>query len=181
MSGTGVGLPGRGSLGRGLLGRGLPGGYRSRLVPVGSPQDEPRLPAPVLGVALVGFTVIGGLSAFFEILLVPLYLGSVIFPVTLLLVVIGNAMLPRLVRGLVNSAAASLLPIVAWLAVVAVTGFVPSPMGDVLLPGYGSGQYVGEALVLLGLFSGVISVFVDSGRRRGPMADAPTEVTARNR
>jgi hypothetical protein len=167
--------------GLGLSGLGLAGPARARRVPVGSPEDEPRLPAPVLVVALVGFTVIGGLSAVFELLLVPLYLGSVIFPVTLLLVVIGNVMLPRLVRGLVNAAAASLLPIVGWLAVVAVMGFLPSGMGDVLLPGYGSGQYVGEALVLLGLFSGVISVFVDSGRRRVPMADASTEVTARNR
>jgi len=162
-------------------GPGLPGRAGSRLVPVGSPEDEPPLPAAVLVVALVGFTVIGALSAVIEVLLVPLYIGSVIFPVTLLLVVIGNVMLPRLVRGLVNAAAVSLVPIVGWLAVVAVMGFLPSEMGDVLLPGYGSGQYVGQALVPLGLFSGVISVLVDNGRRRVPTADAPTGVTARNR
>jgi hypothetical protein len=135
-------------------------------VPVDSPADEPQLARPLLITAIVCYTLVGGLSALFEVLLVPLYVGGTIFPLAVLIALVGNIMLPRLLRGVVNSALIAALPIMLWVIVVLVLGFTPMPAGDVLLPGYGKGQYVGEGVLLVGLFAGVLSVFIDNGRRR---------------
>lgn len=58
-----------------------------------APDDQP-LPTPVAVAGVVVFCVVGALSGLIEVLLVPLYLGSHIFPVTVLIAVIGNVGLP---------------------------------------------------------------------------------------
>jgi hypothetical protein len=110
--------------------------------------------------AVVLFTLLGAMSAAIEILLVPLYIGSVIFPITLVLVLIGNVYFPRAVWWLTDSTGLAFLPTVGWVVVLIYFGIVPNPMGDVLLPGYGQGQYVGQALLVVGLIAGILSAAV---------------------
>ena len=85
------------------------------------------------GVAVLALC--GGLSAVLEALLVPIYVGSVVIPVAVVLALAGNVVLPRLARSLVPSTAAALAPFGAWLIVMVVFGVLARPEGDVVLPG----------------------------------------------
>ncbi len=91
---------------------------------------------------MVLFTLLGAMSAVLEILLVPFYVGGVIFPITLVLAIAGNVFLARGLRSLVGSMGLAALPLLAWVLVVLVMGFFADSKGDVFLPGYGQGQYV---------------------------------------
>ncbi|MFN2559957.1 MAG: hypothetical protein ABR571_01505 [Jatrophihabitans sp.] len=84
------------------------------------------------GVAVLALC--GGLSAVLEALLVPLYIGSVVIPVAVVLALAGNAVLPRLARSLVPTTAAALAPFGVWLIVMVVFGVLARPEGDVVLP-----------------------------------------------
>lgn len=84
------------------------------------------------GVAVLALC--GGLSAVLEALLVPLYIGSVVMPVAVVLALTGNVALPRLARALVPSTAAALAPFAVWLIVMVVFGVLARPEGDVVLP-----------------------------------------------
>ncbi len=108
-----------------------------------------------LGVVLL--CAAGALAGLLELLLVPLYAGSVIIPVAVLLAVLTNFVLPRLARGLVPSAAAAIAPFLLWLVVVLGLSVITRPEGDVLLPG-GSLQWVSYGLLLGGGLAGVIGV-----------------------
>jgi hypothetical protein len=112
--------------------------------------------------AVLLFCALAALSALLEVFLVPFYVDGVIFPVTILMVLLANSLLPRMLRGLTRSPGLASLPVLVWTAIVLVLGFYPNPMGDVIVPGYGDGQYVGEALILVGILVGVLSVFLDT-------------------
>ena len=101
--------------------------------------------AGVLVIALCGV-----LAAFLEALLVPLYLGSVIFPVAVLFSLVSNAGLPRLSRALVPRTAAAIAPFLTWLAVMIFFGVLARPEGDVILPGAPTGAELVTYGVLLG-------------------------------
>jgi hypothetical protein len=116
--------------------------------------------------AVVLFTVLGAMSAGLEVLLVPVYVGGVIFPITLVIALIGNVFLGRGLRALVGSQGLATLPLVAWIIVVFYLGFRADAKGDVLLPGYGQGQYVALALPLVGILAGFISIFVEPRPKR---------------
>lgn len=110
-----------------------------------------------LGVAVIALC--GALCAFLEVLLVPLYIGSVIFPVAVVLALVSNAVLPRLARALVPSTAAALAPFLAWLIVVLGFGVVSRPEGDVILPGAPSSlEFVAYGVLLGGALSGTVTV-----------------------
>jgi hypothetical protein len=118
---------------------------------VTKPATVPTAPPDWLdwaGVALI--TLCAALAGLLETLLVPLYLGRVIFPITVLLTVASNALLPRLARSLVPRTVAALLPLLAWLAVVIVFGVLTRPEGDVILPGAPEGAELVTYAVLLG-------------------------------
>lgn len=127
-------------------------------------------PGGPLGWALVALiTACGAVAAWLELLLTPLYLGSVIIPVTVLLALATNLTLPRLAYGVVPRMLAAVLPFGAWLGVVVVFGLVGRPEGDVILSGAGAQSYVGYALMLGGAAVGTISIvtIVPSPSARG--------------
>jgi hypothetical protein len=128
-------------------------------------KDE-ELAGGLRAAAVVLFTVLGAMSAGLEILLVPVYIGGVIFPITLVLAVVGNVFLARGLRALVGSHGLASLPLVAWILVVFFMGFAADSKGDVLLPGYGQGQYVALGLPLVGLLAGFVSIFLEPRPRR---------------
>lgn len=117
-----------------------------------------------VGVALLcGCAVLSGLLALF---LVPLYAGSVLVPVAVVVAVASNVALPRLARALMPTTVATVLPFVFWLLAVIVVGVVPRPEGDVVLPG-GSGalQWVSYGVLLGGALAGTVTVVMSGGRR----------------
>lgn len=129
------------------------------------PADGP-LPAALLALGFVLYAAVGGLSATFEILLIPLRIGSTLIPITIVLVVAGNVLLPRLSRNLNSATSGALPPIIGWMIVLST--FISSrPEGDVLLPGGGNVQYVSYGLMLAGMLAGVTSVLLSSRGLRG--------------
>jgi hypothetical protein len=108
------------------------------------------------GVLVVcGCAVLAGLL---ELFLVPLYSGSTLVPVTVLLAVASNVLLPRLSRALVPSTIAAVLPFLLWLVVIFAIGLSPRPEGDVVLPGGGGVQWVSYGVVVGGFVAGVVTV-----------------------
>lgn len=134
------------------------------------------------GVATI--TVCAALAAWLEMLLTPLYLGSVIFPVTVLLALASNLALPRLAFVLAPRVAAPLLPFLAWLAVVIVFGLTGRPEGDVILSGAGAQSYVGYGVMLCGALAGTASIVTlvpPSASRPRPREAQPGRPTGSSR
>jgi hypothetical protein len=117
-----------------------------------------------VGVALLcGCAVLSGLLALF---LVPLYAGSVLVPVAVVVALASNVALPRLARTLVETTAATVLPFVFWLLTVIIVGVLPRPEGDVVLPGGGGGlQWVSYGVLLGGALAGTVTVATSGARR----------------
>ncbi|MDQ6937269.1 MAG: hypothetical protein M3140_06105 [Actinomycetota bacterium] len=117
----------------------------------------------VVGVAL--YCLVAASAAVYAVLLVPLRVGTVLAPVSVVLGVVTNVALPVLTGRLADHAAAAAAPVGAWfLTVVLLAG--SRPEGDVLLPGSGSLVYVFYALVGFGLLAGVLTVGGMENRRR---------------
>lgn len=110
-----------------------------------------------IGVALL--VASGALAGLLEVLLVPLYAGSAIVPVTVLLAIAGNVALPRLARVLVPRTGAAAGPFAAWLLVVVLFGVLTRPEGDVILPGSpNSLEYVTYGVLLGGTLAGTVTL-----------------------
>jgi hypothetical protein len=134
---------------------------------------EPQLPAPLALAGSVVYCAVGVLSGVIEVLLIPLYIGSVIFPITVLIAIIGNVLLPHLVHSLVDWKWAISAPFVGWLLAVIALSYFNNSSGTVLVPGYGQGQYVGLALFFIGTLAGFIGVVRELGRLKARTATAP--------
>jgi len=109
-----------------------------------------------VGVAVVALA--GALAALLEAFLVPLYAGSVIVPVSVVLAVAGNVALPRMARALVPRTGASLVPVLSWLVVM--LGFLfGKPEGDVVFPGAPTGaELTFYGTVFGGVLAGLATV-----------------------
>lgn len=117
-----------------------------------------------LGVVLI--CCCAALAALLELLLVPLYAGSVLVPVAVPLAVASNVALPRLAYGLVPRIGAALLPFLSWLLVVGVVGLMPRAEGDVILPGEPTSVVLTSYGVLLaGALAGTVTVALSGSRR----------------
>ena len=132
----------------------------------GGPPTEPATTAlDRVGVALVA--ACGALAGLLEALIVPLYWGSVIVPIAVVLAVVSNVALPRLAGALVPSTAAALAPFLGWLIVVVGFGVVSRPEGDVILPGSPSSLvFVTYGLLLGGALAGTVTVVLVSPPKR---------------
>lgn len=126
-----------------------------------------------VGVGVIGLC--GALAAVLELLLVPLYVGSVLIPIAVVLALVSNVALPRLALRLVPRTVAAAIPFVTWLAVVVGFGVLARPEGDVILPG-GTGwlPWVSYGVMFGGAFVGIVTVVtstaVAAGRRARPPA-----------
>jgi hypothetical protein len=118
----------------------------------------------ILGVVLCCLSA--ALGAVIAVLLTPLYLGSVLLPVAILVAVATNGVLPVLARALGGNTAAATAPLIVWIAVVLALS-LPRPEGDVLLPGGKGGQLaVSYGVVLVGVLAGVVAVALSGSRGR---------------
>jgi hypothetical protein len=88
----------------------------------------------------------GAMAATLEVFLVPLRIDGVRFPVTLLLVVVGNIVLMSFARSVTGNRLAALLPGLAWFVVtILLSG--QTAEGDVVLLG---NDWVPPVLLVLG-------------------------------
>jgi hypothetical protein len=114
----------------------------------------------------------GALAGLIEMLLVPLYAGSTLVPIAVVMAVVGNIALPLLARMLVPTTGGTLAPFASWLLVVIVIGLFPRPEGDVILPGGGGAlEWVTYGVLLGGALAGTVTVVMSTGR---PPRPAPT-------
>lgn len=120
-------------------------------------KDEPVRRGPGwAGVALVAACAL--LAGVLEAFLVPLYAGSVIVPVAVVLSIAGNLAFPRMARALVPTTAASVVPLLAWLAVMLVL-LAGRPEGDLAFPGRPLGaEWTFYGTLFGGALAGVLAV-----------------------
>lgn len=127
--------------------------------------------------AWAGVVLLGGcavLTGVLSLFLVPLYAGSVLVPVAVVVAVATNVVLPRLARSLVEATTATALPFACWLLTVIVVGVLPRPEGDVVLPG-GKLQWVSYGVLLGGAIAGTFTVIL-AGARRPARVDESDQV-----
>ncbi len=101
----------------------------------------------VVGGALV--TVCAAELAVLECFLLPLRIGAIPVPLSIVAAVFGNALLPGLAYRLTGSRVAALLPLLVW-TVVVILAAVPRPEGDVIV----TGTARGIGFLLLGAVAG---------------------------
>jgi hypothetical protein len=100
------------------------------------------------------------LAGIIAVLLTPLYWGSALVPLAVVLAAISNVVLPMLALRLGRSGLAAALPFGAWLITVIVLSMT-RPEGDVLLPTGPAAQYlVTYGVVLAGGVAGALTLMV---------------------
>jgi hypothetical protein len=121
--------------------------------------NEPARPVALDWFGVAVLTMTGALAGLVETLLVPLYAGSAVVPVSVVLAIASNLALPRLARVLVPRTAAALAPFAGWLVVVILFGVLARPEGDVVLPGAPAAlQYVTYGVVFGGALAGTATL-----------------------
>jgi hypothetical protein len=113
--------------------------------------------------------VLAGWLALVEVFWLPLRVGRVLLPVSILAAVVGNLLLPAVARRRSGSRLVALLPAIVWMT-VALAATIRRPEGDLVLVGGGAAGTVNLAFLLLGTVSAVIGAAraVAAGRRPVP-------------
>jgi hypothetical protein len=95
--------------------------------------------------------------ALVEIFWLPLRVGQVLLPVSVIAAVAGNLLLIGTAHRLSGSRAVAVLPAFTWLVVVLV-GMTRRPEGDLVLTGAGALGMVNLAFLLLGVTAAALAV-----------------------
>ncbi|TFV68269.1 UNVERIFIED_ORG: hypothetical protein E4P37_00870 [Bacillus sp. AZ43] len=106
--------------------------------------------------------------ALVEVFWLPLRVGGVLLPVSVVAAVVGNLVLPALALRVSGSRLIAVLPVLGWI-VVALAGMVRRPEGDLVVNGVGALGVVGLVFLALGVTAGAFSV----GRVLGAGARPP--------
>ena len=113
-----------------------------------------------------------------EVFWLPLRVGGVLVPVSVVVAVVGNLLLPTAALRLSGSRLVAVLAVVPWL-VVAVAAMVRRPEGDLVMSGSEALGAVNLAFLMLGVLAAAFSVGrVLGGPRRPPVSadEAPARV-----
>jgi hypothetical protein len=97
-------------------------------------------------------------AAVLELLFVPLYIGPVVIPVSVLAAVAANFYLPQWGRELTGRAAGAVAPIAVWLVVIVPLSLMPRPEGDLFVLGVYGEKWNFYALLLFGSLAGFVGV-----------------------
>ena len=117
------------------------------------------------------FVVLSAWLALVEVFWLPLRIGLVPVPVSVLAAVVGNLMLVGGAHRLSGSRVVAVLPAVVWLT-VAVAASIRRPEGDLILTGGGAAGVVNLAFLLLGVLAAAVAI----GRvLAGPRRVRPTD------
>ena len=112
-------------------------------------------PGRTIGVAVAAVVAATWLTLV-EVFWLPLRIGLVPVPVSVLAAVIGNLLLTSVAHRLSGSRLVALLPPVVWL-VISVAATMRRPEGDLILVGGGTAGTVNLAYLLLGVVSGAFA------------------------
>ena len=105
----------------------------------------------VLGVALAAWLAV------VEVLWLPLRIGGLLVPISVVAAVVGNLVLVDLVQRCTTSRAVALLPALTWVAVAGAAS-MRRPEGDLLIIGSGGLGAVGLAFLLLGGLAATVAM-----------------------
>jgi hypothetical protein len=133
----------------------------------GRPVHDGRRAWRALGWAAV-FVAVAAWLSLVEIFWLPLRMGGVLFPVSVLAAVVGNLLLVGQAHRFSGSRAVAVLPALTWL-VVAVGGMIRRPEGDLVLTGGGATGVVNLLFLLLGVTAAAVAagrVLAGPDRRR---------------
>lgn len=103
-----------------------------------------------------------------EVFWLPLRIGGVLVPLSVVVAVVGNLLMPRLALWLTGSRVVAALTGVAWLVVV-VAGMIRRPEGDLLITGGGTTGVVNLAFLLCGVLAAAFAVGRALGGPRPPV------------
>ena len=95
--------------------------------------------------------------ALVEVFWLPLRVGGVLVPVSVVAAVVGNLLLVGLALRLTGSRLVAALPALTW-GVVVVAAMDRRPEGDLILTGQGALGVVNLAFLLLGVAAGAVAV-----------------------
>ncbi|TQN37385.1 hypothetical protein FHU33_4036 [Blastococcus colisei] len=113
--------------------------------------------------------VVAGWLALVEVFWLPLRVGGLVVPLSVVAAVVGNLMLPAAALRLSGSRLVAVLPAVVWL-VVAIGAMTRRPEGDLVMTGGGATGVVNLAFLMLGVLAAAFSVGrVLGGPRRPPV------------
>jgi hypothetical protein len=116
--------------------------------------------------------------ALVEVFWLPLRVGGVLLPVSVVVAVVANLLMPRLALRLSGSRLVAALTGVAWLVVV-VAGMIRRPEGDLLITGGGATGVVNLAFLLCGVLAAAFAVGrALGGPRPSVRRSAPAPVRA---
>jgi hypothetical protein len=121
--------------------------------------------------------LVAGWLALVEVFWLPLRIGGVLVPLSILAAVVGNLMLTAAAHRVSGSRVVAVLPAVVWL-VVAIAAMIRRPEGDLVLTGGGATGIVNLLFLLLGVTAAAFGVGrALAGPRRGPVARVPDAAT----
>lgn len=106
--------------------------------------------------------------ALVEVFWLPLRVGGVLVPVSVVVAVVANLLLPRLALRLSGSRLFAALTGVVWLVVV-VAAMIRRPEGDLIITGGGATGVVNLAFLLLGVLAAAFAVGRALGGPRRPV------------
>jgi hypothetical protein len=113
--------------------------------------------------------VVGTWLALVEVFWLPLRVAGVLVPLSIVVAVVGNLLLPAAALRFSGSRVVAVIPALTWL-VVAVAGMLRRPEGDLVMSGVGASGVVNLAFLMLGVLAAAFSVGrVLGGARRPPV------------
>jgi hypothetical protein len=121
--------------------------------------------------------LVAGWLALVEVFWLPLRIGAVLVPLSVLGAVVGNLMLIAAAHKLSGSRVVAVLPGLVWLA-VAIAAMIRRPEGDLVLTGGGATGTINLLFLLLGVTAAAFGVGrALAGPRRRPPAVVPDGAT----
>jgi hypothetical protein len=110
--------------------------------------------------------VVGGWLALVEVFWLPLRVGGVLVPLSILVAVVANLLLPAAALRISGSRLVAVLPALSWLA-VAIAAMIRRPEGDLVMTGGGATGVVNLAFLMIGVLAAAFSVgrVLAGGRR----------------
>jgi hypothetical protein len=112
--------------------------------------------------------------ALVEVFWLPLRVAGVLLPLSIVVAVAGNLLLPAAVHRVSGSRLAAVLPGATWLVVV-VAAMIRRPEGDLVITAGGATGVVNLAFLLLGVLAAAFSVGRVLGTPRRPPVSPPAD------
>jgi hypothetical protein len=122
--------------------------------------------------------VVAAWLALVEVFWLPLRVAGVLVPLSIVVAVVANLMLPAAALRLSGSRLVAVLPAATWL-VVAVAAMLRRPEGDLVMTGVGAAGVVNLAFLMIGVLAAAFSVGRVLGGAR-PTAVRPEGIPARD-